>query len=192
MNEFWKERSPRERLIFCVCAAVAAVFLVTQGVLRPYNDLLESRQSQIAAKELRLARAKRWAAANGARSKRDEAFARLRADGDGPAAMSRLLANVEAVARTSAVRITNLQPLPIRDSGARRECAVDLQVEASLEGLTRFLYGLQTSPSFLSVPRFSLTSAPAAAGGPRLRLSMTVARALSPAAAALPSSENAP
>lgn len=181
MNSFWSQRSPRERLIFCVCVLVATVFIAVEGIARPYESLLESRQTELDAKEVRVAKYARWTAMNGARSNLAETVARVRAQGGQEEEMSRFLKGVEAIARDSSIRVTDLKPLPVEDKGAYQEYQADVQTEAPLEVQLRFLYRLQTSPLLLAVPRFNLAPTHGAAGDSKLRLSLTIARLLLPA-----------
>lgn len=182
MTNFWSQRSAREKLIFFCCLLVGAVFLTSQGVVRPYEALLDSRQAEIQAKEIRLAKYERWAALSAARSNFGDSLEHVRATGGQEEEMSRFLKTVESMARESSIRVTDLKPLPVEQKDSYQEYQVDVQTEASQESLARFLYRLQTSPLFLSVPRFSLASTRGAAGDSRLRMSLTIARILLPAA----------
>jgi hypothetical protein len=75
-----------------------------------------------------------------------------------------------------------LKPLSIQNKASFDEYDVDLQAEATLEKLTRFLYGLQSSRLLLHTPRFRLSAAPGSGGEAKLRLTLTVARVLLPSA----------
>jgi Tfp pilus assembly protein PilO len=181
VSSFWSKRSSREKLIFCLCILVAAVFVAVEGVVRPYEAFLESRQAVLDAKEIRAAKYERWAAMSGARSGLAETVARVRAQGGQEEEMSRFLKAVEALARDASIRVTDLKPLPVEDKGTYQEYQVDVQTEAALEAQLRFLYRVQASPLLLAVPRFSLASSHGTAGDSKLRLSLTIARLLLPA-----------
>lgn len=180
MTARWEKMAPRERALFCLTAAVVLGALVWQLAIGPYRFRVEMLSAEIEAKQIRLARLERDAVStdNVSSARRERpARAASKSAGTSEQEMSRLLKAIEVMARSSSIRITDLKPLPAETKNGRQEYRVDLETQASIEQLTRFLYQLQSSPLALSAPRFSL-SASDAPGDTRLRLSVSVLRTL--------------
>jgi len=73
--------------------------------------------------------------------------------------VSDMLAAIEALSRQDSCLIVNIKPSGVKKSGACKEIMVDLNVEASLAQLSKFLYDIETQKNMvLKVHRFTINS----------------------------------
>ena len=162
--------SPRERFIFALSIFFVGSALLGELVLRPYRAWSKSLDSEIEAREIRLAKYKRWVDVKESASPLLALLSEAQPTGKPEEEMSRLLKHLEAMARRSSVRITDLKPLAAEKKDAREMLSVELQTEAPLVLFAHFLYELETSPLLLTVHRFHL-----AAGENSAKLKATLA-----------------
>jgi len=72
--------------------------------------------------------------------------------------MAMLLDELEKLASSSSVRITNIKPRQSRESGYYKKYVVEVESEGNISGFSKFLYGIQNSRQFLDVEKLSLTT----------------------------------
>lgn len=71
-----------------------------------------------------------------------------------------LLAELKNIATNSNVRIIDIRPEGLRDSGLRKEAVIDVRTEADMEGYLKFIYTLENSLSLLKIRKMQLNFKP--------------------------------
>lgn len=70
--------------------------------------------------------------------------------------ISDVLKRIEEVGGSSGAQITQRKPLPESDRGAYRELPVQCRMDATIESLVKFLFGLRTSGGFVQVEQLQI------------------------------------
>jgi Tfp pilus assembly protein PilO len=69
---------------------------------------------------------------------------------------SQFLTEIEKVASNTYVHVSTMNPLPIKDFGSFKELSVEIEMEANLGNLAKFLYDIKKSSVVLVANRLSL------------------------------------
>ena len=67
--------------------------------------------------------------------------------------MATLLSEIESVAREIAIRISDMKPRAIKAIDFYKRLSVDIEVEAELSEITKFIYNLQNKPYLFNIDR---------------------------------------
>lgn len=89
-----------------------------------------------------------------------------------------ILREIENIARSANVYITDIKPQKAKDMEFYKEYHVELEAEGNISSLTKFIYELQNSKQILKVKRLQLT--PKAEAGDVLKGDMVVTKILLP------------
>ena len=145
---------PREQLLAWATAGVMLACLFFRFAVEPVLDRLESLHRETAL------RAKQWVAYRRTLSGRDEILRvanryqyLMQGSTSDDEETSRLLKEVESIARSARVTVMNLKPRPVESSNMVKWYEVVIDTECSLKGLTRFIYEIEQSPLLLRVDR---------------------------------------
>ncbi len=155
--KLWTNLKSRERAFAYATGTVAILCLFFHMAIVPTVDRLEQIQRDITLQTKQLAAHRR------SLSQRDRVFqiyqhyAHLtRAAASDEEEASRLLKEVESLARVAGVTVVNLKSRPVEASGMVKWYRVDMEAESPLESLTRFIYQVEQSPLLLRVERFDV------------------------------------
>lgn len=68
------------------------------------------------------------------------------------------LTELENIAKSSGVRITDIRPQVQKASSLYQENIIDFRAEGTMEEYTKFIYTIENSPSLLRIKKFQLTA----------------------------------
>lgn len=80
----------------------------------------------------------------------------LRQENSDEQEMTLLLSNIESAVRGVALRITAMKPKAIKKVDLYKRLSVDVEVEAELSEMTKFIYNLENEPYLLRIGRLRL------------------------------------
>ena len=151
--------SPRERAVLMATAAVFFAAAVDRFVYQPIVRQFAALDQEIQASEHQVRKNLRALAVRerilGAH-KQSQAY--LSAPGSDEEETSRLLSEIEGLARKSQLAILNMKPQQIVALGFGKRYAVEIEVKGAMASLIQFLYGLRHSKALLSGEQFRLTN----------------------------------
>ena len=67
-----------------------------------------------------------------------------------------LLSNIESVAQSIPISITDMKPRAIKKIDFHKRLAVDIEIEADMDEVTKFIYNLQNGPNLLKIERLRI------------------------------------
>ncbi len=73
--------------------------------------------------------------------------------------MAKFLREIERYASRCAVYIVDIKPQPVMNIDFYKKCVVEIEAEAGMEALIKFIYQIESSNKLLKVERLQLTSA---------------------------------
>jgi hypothetical protein len=151
-----RKMSGRERGLLYLTVAVVAAALWYSYVLGPVVGRWRSARAEIARKELLHEKAGRIAGRQDAAQQDYQAFVeQLRMKGSDQEEMAALLKEVEGLARGK-VRITNVKPHSVKDYEFYKSFNIEIDSEADMESLVKFIYAAEHSTSMLRVERMRI------------------------------------
>ena len=171
--------SKRERYILYVCIFVVASSLLYSFVVEPTARRWRDLGREILTQRAKLDKNLRVIAREeSVRQEYERYAANVRQKGSDEEEMASLLREVETLARGSGVRITDIKPRPVKDMQFYKRYIIEVESEARMRELTRFIYRLQRSSQVLKVERLRLSAK--GRRTPLLKSYMLIARVLIP------------
>lgn len=82
----------------------------------------------------------------------------MEAEGTDEEKIAKLLSDIEGKANYASVRITDIKPRQTKDLQGYRQFTVELEAEASMKNLSRFIYDLHSSPQPLRIEKLQLNA----------------------------------
>ena len=148
--------SGREKGLLLGCLAVLVSALWYTYVLDPMIDRWKAVKTEVARQELQYQKYARIAAREGATEQEyEQSVDRLRMKSSEEEEMALLLREIEEIARDK-VGITNIKPHSVKDAGFYKRFNVEIECEAKVESLVRFIYEAEKSESLLRIRRLRL------------------------------------
>jgi len=165
-----RSRSPRERRALWLGATAIGIWVLANGVARPYLSGLAGRREHLAREQELLARESTLLAQSGAfaaryamieRTTLDEA-PRLFSGSDLLAASTSLAAYVGGQAAVHRVMVQQTEARPAQDAGSGTAAlGVDIRAVSDLQGIAGFLYALEHGPKLVRIEQLLVTPVPA-------------------------------
>jgi len=150
--------SKRERLILTLCIGIIALSILYAFVLEPFVNMWSGLNSEIESARLKL---KKSTEILKRRREIAERYKNLSGyikpqSGSDEEEIAQLLSEIEKLANTSNVRITDIKPKAARRSGYYKIYVVEVESEGNISTFTKFIYEIQNSPQLLKVKKLSL------------------------------------
>lgn len=70
--------------------------------------------------------------------------------------MAKFLTEIESLARSSSVYISDIKPRPVKKVQFYKKYFVELDAEGDINQVSKFIYDIQNSPQLLKIDKFSL------------------------------------
>lgn len=151
--------SKRERYILWVCVTVVLFSLLYNFVLEPAVGRWKSLGRELLAQRVKLEKNLRVIARKElARQDYERYAANVRQKGSDEEEMASLLREVETLASASGVHITDIKPRPVKDMEFYKRFVIEVESEAGIRELTRFIYQLQKSQQLLKVQKLRISA----------------------------------
>jgi len=142
----------REKIILLCCVATVAVYLVTEGVVKPFFLKLSSVDAQVTAAVHQLDKDRRVIAKAGQLNERYAFYrAKFASKGSDEAVPMAMIAQIEAAAGQFKMKIADIKPKTVQRVDQLRICSVSLVIAASLKDLIAFVEVLQRDPFYFGV-----------------------------------------
>jgi Tfp pilus assembly protein PilO len=150
--------SKREKFLFILTATVILSSLIYRGILEPTVKKWRYLNRQIGLKQARLAKNLKIIAQEAAVRRefsryRDFIFPRVSDEEE----IARLLREVEKLARESGVHITDMAPRNKEQNGLYEQFSIELETEASMVDLMRFIFALENSRFLFATEKIKIS-----------------------------------
>jgi len=177
MRFIFSRLSKRERYILYISIAVIIAVFFDRVVLRQVRNRLNKLNSEILIHEKRLQRSLYIASQEEAISKEHKRYTEyVKQTYSDEEEKSKLLSEIEKLARKSSVFLADIKPGPVKEAGPYKEYTVEIETESKISFLADFIYQLEKSPRLLRVKDFRLT--PKKKGSATLKVRMTITEIL--------------
>lgn len=70
--------------------------------------------------------------------------------------MAKFLTEIESIARSSSVHISDIKPRPVKNADFHERYLVELEAEGDISQISRFIYEIQSSPQLLKIDKYSI------------------------------------
>lgn len=148
----------REKLIFYLCIILISVMILERLIFSPLLNKLTASRQEIQIKEARLIKSWRIQA------RKDKIIQEynkydyfLKVKGSDEEINSRLLKELDGIARQSRISLSNIKPRSTDNRGLYKEYTLELQLEAEMQDIIRFMYNINNSGFLLSVDKVVLS-----------------------------------
>jgi Tfp pilus assembly protein PilO len=170
--------SKRERLILIGCIALIATAILYNFILEPFVKKWTELSSEARIMKLKFKKSTEILKRRIEITERYEDISSYVGPqaGSDEEEIANLLSEIEKLASSSNVRITDIKPRPAKRLDYYKKYVVEVESEGDIARLTKFIYGVQTSPHLLSIEKFSLSMKGTA--HQVLRANMTVTKIL--------------
>ncbi|MFB3061617.1 MAG: type 4a pilus biogenesis protein PilO [Candidatus Binatia bacterium] len=157
LKEFFSKLSKRERLIFYGALLVVFIGALDRLFYRPMVNLFDELDQEIVLQENQLRKNMRYLAAREAIHSRYSAYAAYSVThGADEEEVASLLNEVEGQARKAGLSLLNIKPKPATSTEFSKQYPVEVEVEAQMKELIKFIDGLQRSKYILRVQKLRL------------------------------------
>jgi len=151
--------SKRERLLFLATISVVALAGLTNFVISPIAKKWRRLNTQLSTLETKLNRYSIILAQQKVIENRYKVYAdNLKIKGSNEEAQAAVLQEIESIARTAGISLTNIVPSNLEDKGFYRKFQVRLELESNILSLSRFLYEIKKSQQLLGVTKLSISA----------------------------------
>ncbi|MDD5132176.1 MAG: type II secretion system protein GspM [bacterium] len=140
-------------MIFWLCLVIVGITVIYVFAIEPYYQYWQGIDGTLRAKQQVLTKSK---ALQEQKEDLEKDYSRLRkllpAQGAIGEYASRFIIKVERIARDNGVnKISSITPLPIKQAEGYQIIAAQINMEAGIGSLTRFLYVLATGPNLMRI-----------------------------------------
>jgi Tfp pilus assembly protein PilO len=158
INKFLARLSKREKLVFYVSVVFVILFLFDRLVFVPINSKFNSLNKEIKEKETSINTGMHILAQKDEIASMSQELSSytstLQSDEE---EISALLKEIENLANQSSVYLIDLKPAGVKDSGSSKEYFINLNCEAQLEQLSKFMYDIESSSRLLLIDKFQIS-----------------------------------
>lgn len=156
---FLNKFSSRERLFFYLGIVILIGLFLYFVVIEPAWNEWQNLNEEIYSKErLLLKNLKILSQREQIASLYDRYAENIKMKGSDQEEIAVILREIENVARSSKVYITDIKPLKVDNKEFYKEYFVELEAEGGISNLTKFIYDLQSSKQILKVRRLNLNA----------------------------------
>jgi Tfp pilus assembly protein PilO len=147
----------REKRLLVVCIITALIFISFTYVVEPFVSRWSEVKKSISQKELLLEKGKRTVNRKDILANEYErVHSQVLSAGSTEEEISSFLSEIESLSGEG-IRITNIKPRSIDEEEPYKLMSIELDLEAEIIPLSRFLYDLYQSPMLLELEQFDLS-----------------------------------
>lgn len=149
--------SPREKLIVHCTALVLFLFIMDRLVISPISSQIEALNKETQKEEAAIKKNLRILAQKEkimAESKRFESYMNTTLSQDEE--VTAMLKELEDLANKNSVYLIDLKPGDVKTSGGTKKYLINLTLEAELEQLAVFMYGVESSDRLFTVEKYQI------------------------------------
>lgn len=164
---FVKGMSKREKTILSATAVVLAMASAYVLVIEPALSGSISLDRKIAVKSAELERDRAILARYSAAGKTDKGYPPDGKNMSEEEHTAGVISAVESLSRENSCPITSLKPRMPKKMGGYRDISIEVTVEGGMDGLSKFIYGVETSKERLKIRQFNISSRSSSSEGLR-------------------------
>ncbi len=154
---FLSRLSKRERYIAYVTTVIVVLFFFNRVMLRPIVDKLKDLNQEIIIQENKLEKSLNILLHEDLINTNYKKYVQnLKQTHSDEEEIAGLLSEIEKIAKSSGVFLSDIKPLPVKKIDYYKEYFVELQTESDISSLIDFAYQLEKSPRLLRVGKFHL------------------------------------
>ncbi len=149
--------SPRERMIFNLTAAFLFLMLLDRTVISPIFSQIDALNQEIKQEEAAIKKNLRLLAQKDAilaQSSKFEPYLNSSLSQDEE--VTSMLKEIEDLANKNSVYLIDLKPGDIKQSGATKKYFINLSLEAQMDQLTVFMYGVESSDRLFTIEKYQI------------------------------------
>jgi Tfp pilus assembly protein PilO len=147
----------REKVLAGFCIAVVGLAIVYNLVVEPLARRWEGLGEEISARKASLIKKTRLANEYEALETEYVGFRDfIETSSNEEEAGINIIGEIENISKKSACRIINAKPRSSKKLGNYKEISVEVTAKGTTDELTRFLYGVEASPEYLTVKQFTI------------------------------------
>jgi len=150
MNEFFSKLSSKERIGLFIAAAFLFLAFFDRLIISPISARIREIDKNISISEKQLQEYLRYLRQKGVVTEEYQKIEKYaKKVGSDEEEETKVLGEIEELARQCKISIINIKPQPPRQIGFYRKYVVDIESEAEMEPFTDFLYQLNNSSQLL-------------------------------------------
>ncbi|MBI3618306.1 MAG: type 4a pilus biogenesis protein PilO [Candidatus Omnitrophica bacterium] len=149
--------SPRERLIFNLSAAFVFLVILDRTVISPIFSQIEALNKETRQEEAAIKKNLRLLAQKDkilAQSSKFESYLNSSLSQDEE--VTAMLKEIEDLANKNSVYLVDLKPGDIKQSGATKKYLINLSLEAQMDQLAVFMYGVESSDRLFTIEKYQI------------------------------------
>ncbi len=149
--------SPRERLIFNLSAAFVLLMILDRTVISPIFSQIETLNKETQQQEATIKKNLRLLAQKDkilAQSSKFESYLNSSLSQDEE--VTAMLKEIEDLANKNSVYLIDLKPGDIKQSGATKKYLINLSLEAQMDQLAVFMYGVESSDRLFTIEKYQI------------------------------------
>jgi Tfp pilus assembly protein PilO len=179
LNAFISRLSKRERMGLNLAVFFVALILLDVGIINPIASKMNSLDKEIQEEMAKIKRDVRLVAQKDnirrEAGKYDSYVARSKSEEE---EMTFVLKEIEELASTSSVYLADMKPGGLKETASTKKYFINLVVEAQMEQLTQFMYGIESSSRFLIIEKYQIE--PKSKDSSVAKCSMTISKVVLP------------
>lgn len=149
--------SKREKNILISIAALLFLYFVYSFVFSPLLERISALNKEIEARELKLTKNQKILSKEKFVSSDIKIYEKyLKQNSSDEQEMASILSEIEAVAHQLNIRINDMKPHKVKKIDFYNSFSVDIETEAALQEIAKFIYTLQTPPHLLKADKVRL------------------------------------
>ncbi len=171
--------SPRERLVFNFSAAVIFLMLLDRLIISPISSQIEALNKETEQEEATIKKNLRLLAQKDkivAQSAKFESYLNSSLSQDEE--VTAMLKEIEDLANKNSVYLLDLKPGDIKQSGPTKKYMINLSLEAQMDQLAVFMYGVESSDRLFTIEKYQIE--PKSRESSVARCSMIISRVAPP------------
>lgn len=156
-RQLFSRRSKRERILVYATVIIVLLASTERLVFHPIVSRFKELDEEILLKERQLRKNLRDVAARETVRNASSLYANYALSaGSDEEVMARLLNEIEGLARKSGLSLANMKPRPAGKTDVGKQYPVEVEVEAEMASLMKFIHGLHSSKHLLRVKQLRL------------------------------------
>lgn len=154
-----KNITKREKTIFLITFVVILIMLCYNFLIEPLTKKITFANNEIGVSQIELNKIQRLLLEREEILSFYEQYAKdvkIKGASD-EEAIANFLSNVESLARKSSVLINDVKPKPTKDFDNYKKFSFDLEIDGSIDNITKFIYELESSSEAIKVERLQIS-----------------------------------
>jgi Tfp pilus assembly protein PilO len=158
MVKLINQLSRREKTLFFLTLSAVGLSLIFKFVIDPLIKRSEKLTQELKAKQIQLRRAESLSKQEGVQKQYEAFISAIKSSAKSEAEMSRLLSEIEKLAKDAGVNIVNILPQEVEDKKFYKKFSAELKIEGTNQQILKYIFSLESSPLLLRIDKLNLSS----------------------------------